>query len=402
MDYSANFLTLEKIEKAIELPFSDICEMLSRYVYFKGLVWNSEHEITYVDGYFIIESTEINYYEFTAEEIENDYHLTEPDTPDTERLITIKGSEFSNNADLIDKILPLKGSQDIDEALYSYKQLCQLMKKFGCPQPLSTAELSKKDYAYDVKLLNQKSNFTLDDAAKIAANIYYTSHTPIFSQLSHPLKNHYMELLSDCIKGSNQDDFKLHTVELWCTNNDEFGDRYSKTYENGTYLKQKATLDYQLTIISKQEFVRWCEYENVDTGLTYELKIFDESIEALKAENEKLKTQIRPQGFQQAPPSIPNNDSEKIKELNKKIGLLTEESSLLKESSFPFMTLKLKTILEAQKEFWVDYNKDQPPSQQLIINHLTEQLGLKMSSNGPNRTAAELAKAIQPDEIKRK
>ena len=51
MDYSENFLTLEQLEKLIELPFSDICEMLNRYVYYKGLVWGDGHEITYVNGY---------------------------------------------------------------------------------------------------------------------------------------------------------------------------------------------------------------------------------------------------------------------------------------------------------------------------------------------------------------
>jgi hypothetical protein len=401
MDLSANFFTEKQLEKAIELPFSDIKDMLDEFVYYKGLI-KKDDGITYVDGYFIIEETEVHAYQFTREERENDYHLAEPETPVEVTIYAITGTEYSNNSELIGNTYNLKTQKEYDNIVYSHKQICEVAEKIGLPQPKSASELSKKEFSYDLKLLNQKSNFTLDDASKIAANIYSTCHTPFISQLIDPLKNHYLELLSDCIKGSNQDDFKLHTVELWCSYNDEFGERYSKSYDNGTYLKQKAVLDYRLTIISKREFLRWCEYENVDTGLTYEFKIFDESIEALKAENEKLKTQIRPQGFQQAPPSTPNNDSEKIKELNIKIGQLTEESSLLKENSFPVMTLKLQTILEAQKEFWVDYNKDQPPSQQIIINHLTEQLGLKMSANGPNRTAAELAKAIQPDEIKRK
>ena len=197
-------------------------------------------------------------------------------------MISIKGSEYSNKSDLIDKSLKPKGSVDIEDYLYSHKQLCQLMNKLGCPEPKSITELSKKDYYYDVKLLNQKSNFTLEDAAKVAANIY-TNGFGGFNPNS-PLKNHYMELLSDCIKGTNQHGFKLHTVELWCSYYDEFGERYSKTYKNGTYLKQQAILDYQLTIISKQEFVRWCEYEGIDTGLTYEPKSFDESIESLKME----------------------------------------------------------------------------------------------------------------------
>ena len=281
MDYSSNFFTQGKIEKAIEVSFSEIKELLSRYVHIKGLVWN-ESELTYVDGYFIVEDIKPNIYEFTREEIESGYHLNEPDTPTSDRLISIKGSDYSNKSDLIDKSLKPKGSVDIEDYLYSHKQLCQLMKKLGCPEPKSITELSKKDYYYDVKLLNQKSNFTLEDAAKVAANIYINGFGGF--EPHSPLKNHYMELLSDCIKGTNQHGFKLHTVELWCSYYDEFGERYSKTYKNGTYLKQQAVLDYQLTIISKQEFVRWCEYEGIDTGLTYEPKSFDESIESLKME----------------------------------------------------------------------------------------------------------------------
>lgn len=281
MDYSSNFFTQGKIEKAIEVSFSEIKELLSRYVHIKGLVWN-ESELTYVDGYFIVEDIKPNIYEFTREEIESGYHLNEPDTPTSDRLISIKGSDYSNKSDLIDKSLKPKGSVDIEDYLYSHKQLCQLMKKLGCPEPKSITELSKKDYYYDVKLLNQKSNFTLEDAAKVAANIYINGFGGF--EPHSPLKNHYMELLSDCIKGTNQHGFKLHTVELWCSHYEEFGERYSKTYKNGTYLKQQAVLDYQLTIISKQEFVRWCEYEGIDTGLTYEPKSFDESIESLKME----------------------------------------------------------------------------------------------------------------------
>ncbi|WP_157752189.1 hypothetical protein [Shewanella benthica] len=84
----------------------------------------------------------------------------------------------------------------------------------------------------------------------------------------------------------------MHTLELWCSNNDEFGDRYSKRYDNGTYLKQSAVIDYELTVISKRELLRWCEYEGINTGLHYEARAFEDSIEALSLENEKLKANI--------------------------------------------------------------------------------------------------------------
>jgi hypothetical protein len=109
---------------------------------------------------------------------------------------------------------------------------------------------------------------------------------------SFTLFDHYRELLSDCIKGTNQHGFKLHTVELWCSYNDEFGESYSKSYENGIYFKQQATLDSELTTISKREFVRWCKYENVDTGLYYFPKHVDESIEALEMKLDESEKEV--------------------------------------------------------------------------------------------------------------
>ena len=290
MDHSENFLTLEQIEKLIELPVSNIRDLLSSFVYFKGLVYGHGHKIIYVDGYYIIEQTEMAYDVYNREDIEC---LQSLGRDVSESIISIKGCEFSNNSDLIDVEVSLKNSLEIDVVLYSYKQLCEIMKNLGAPEPKCKSELTKKVYSYDLELINQKSNFTLNDAAKIAANIYSISSInfiPIVGTQS--LYYHYVELLSDCIKGTNQHNFKLHTVELWCSHNDEFGESYSKTYDNGTYLKQKATLDLELTIISKHEFIRWCEFESVDTGLYYQPKNFEESIDALLLKNENLEKKI--------------------------------------------------------------------------------------------------------------
>jgi hypothetical protein len=412
MDYSENFITQEQIERVIELPFSEIDNMLIKYVYFKGLVYGRERVITYVDGYFIFKVSEIIIDDFTREELERDPYLAEMDrlVSDADRaplkmLEEIKGTKFSNNDDLIGVGLSPKISSELDVVLYSYKQLCQLMKKLGCPDPKPLTELAKKEYAYDVELVNQKSNFTLSEAVRIAANSYDTSKRRnaqvMYTPITGALMDHYLELLSDCIKGTNQHGFKLHTVELWCSYNDEGGESYSNSYDNGTYLKQKATLDSKLTIISKREFVRWCEYENVDTGLTLENKDFEESIEALKAENEKLKAQQRP--AQQIPPSMLNkNNNEKIERLNTEIKSLTEEVELLKGNSFSVMTTKLKAILATQNKYWISYDNMNLPTQQEISNFIAEKLNLTVTVKSTNRTADELAKAIQPDEIKRK
>jgi hypothetical protein len=283
VDYSKNFLTFEQIEKLIELPFSDIREMLTQHVNFKGLVYVREHEVTYVNGYFIIEDTGGTYDRINA------------DNPISETLYKIKGTEFSNNEGLMGLVLVLKSSQELDVVLYSYKQLCELMIKLGCPEPKCLTELTKKEYFYDLKTVNQKSNFTLEDAAKIAANIYSTSSdSPIIFIKDPPyiLYEHYKELLSDCIKGTNQHGFKLHTVILWCFYTDGFGDTLSQSYDNGTYFKQQATLDSELTTISKREFVRWCKYENVDTGLYYFPKYVDESIEALEMKLDESEKEV--------------------------------------------------------------------------------------------------------------
>jgi hypothetical protein len=311
MDYSENFLTQEQVEKIIELPFISIHEMLDRYVHYKGLVYGVENEITYVNGYVVIGLTEYSYDEYSREQIDEDYLLAEPDRP--EIVVSVKVTEFSNKDDLIGEEVSLKSSFDIDVALYSYKQLGELMNKLGCPEPKPLTELSKKEYAYDIELVNQKSNFTLDNAARIAANVYKTSIRSNLQQQYMPktmaLMDHYLELLSDCIKGTNQHGFKLHTVELWCSYNDEFGESYSKSYDNGIYLKQKATLDSKLTIISKREFVRWCEFEGVDTGLYYHPKDIEESVEALKLKLDKsVKEEARLLGLYI---NVPENQSSK-------------------------------------------------------------------------------------------
>jgi hypothetical protein len=349
MDYSENFLTQDQIEKAIELSFSDIDGMLIRYVYFKGLVHGHEMETTYVDGYFIIESTHSVTYQCTRKDLDNDPNFNGYSREDLEELIEIKGSEFSNNNNLIDKVLPLKNSQEIDVVLYSYKQLCQLMAKLGCPEPKCLAELNKKEYFYDLKIVNQKSNFTLSDAARIAANIYSTSSirpSVFISDPRYELYTHYLEVLADCIKGNNQYYFKLHTIELWCSYNDEFGDSYSKSYDNGTYLKQRATINSELTIISKREFVRWCEYENVDTGLYYHPKQFDESIEALEM---KL--------------------YESEKEVSRLLKIVHDEPSqkLSKVGSYP---PELQLVIDAFDQFC--FSTDKPPTNEVIRTWLLE------------------------------
>ncbi|UJF21499.1 hypothetical protein [Shewanella sp. OMA3-2] len=313
MDKLNNYFSKKKLARAIELPFSDIEDMLDKYIYFKGLI-QKDGCFLYVDDYFILEQTEMNIPDFTVEEYESGYAYMEPDMAAYEVVIAVKGAEFSKNSELIGNSYKLKKPKEVDEIFYSYQQLCDLSKNIGIPQPKSKEELLKKEFVYDVNILNLKSNFTLKEASQIAGNVYGC-------QIEETL---YLEMLSDCIKGTNIDGFKLHTVELWCFYHSYEEDNYSKPYDNGTYLKQRALLDYNLTIISKLEFIRWCNYEGIDTGLTYVPKDFDESIEALKEENIKLKQEILRPAPQLALPLKAKNDKE-IEQLKKQLKVLNEQ-----------------------------------------------------------------------------
>jgi len=290
MDHSKNFITIDQLQKSINIPFSDISEYLDSFVYFKGLVKTTNDDVIYVDGYFNVGETEMSFLSTGYANI--DYYVAEPDTEPSEIVIDMLGCEFSNNESLKGKSVRPKSLLELKEVFFSYSQLSDLMKKLGCPPPKDRDILVRKDFSYDVALVNQKSNFTLDDAAKIAANTYTTSPTQNKYPVESYLYTHYLELLSDCVKGTDQHNFKLHTVELWTKGSDDYCDTFSSQYENGTYLKQQAVIDFELTIISKQEFVRWCNYANIDTGLTYEIEFPIESIEALQHENEKLKKEI--------------------------------------------------------------------------------------------------------------
>tara|TARA_Y100000588_G_C14280080_1_gene936617 strand:- start:3720 stop:4859 length:1140 start_codon:yes stop_codon:yes gene_type:complete len=280
MDNDRNFFTASQMARSISIPFADIEEMLDPYIYFNGLILKGD-KVRYVDGYFIVHKTEVVTPEFTREEIESGYASCEPDMPVFDFVVEVKGTKYSNNDELIGNIYQLKTRTEVvDEVLFSYEQLCKVLSEVGYPEPIEKPQPLAKDYAYDVNVINQKSNFTLCAAAKIAANIEPNASIEMSSQRYS--YDHYLELLSDSIKGTNQHGFKLHTVELWTSCNDEFGDRYSKNYENGTFLKQRAVLDCELTVISKQEFLRWSEYQGLDIGLDYQPESISKSVELLE------------------------------------------------------------------------------------------------------------------------
>ncbi|HIF9140247.1 TPA: hypothetical protein ACX6PU_000789 [Photobacterium damselae] len=332
--------------RSISIPFADIEEMLDPYIYFQGLVFIDD-KIRYVDGYFIIHKTEVDVPDFTREEIESGYALCEPDMPVYNFLVEVKGTKYSNNDELIGTIYRLKTKTEIiDEVLFSYEQLCKVASDIGYPKPIEKLQILAKDYAYDLKVINQKSNFTLSDAAKIAANIEPTTSIEVQSQKYS--YNHYLELLSDCIKGTNQHKFKLHTVELWTSHHDEFGERYSQNYKNGTLLKQRAELDCDLTIISKQEFLRWSEYQGLDIGLEYQPQSINKSIEVLEMML-----------------------SESEEEISRLRDLLINKNSLIPESTTPPKNQyppELQIAIDAYEELCL--NEATPPTNKVIQDWL--------------------------------
>ncbi|MBA5681929.1 hypothetical protein H3N34_01710 [Photobacterium damselae subsp. damselae] len=332
--------------RSISIPFADIEEMLDPYIYFQGLVFIDD-KIRYVDGYFIIHKTEVDVPDFTREEIESGYALCEPDMPVYNFLVEVKGTKYSNNDELIGTVYRLKTKTEIiDEVLFSYEQLCKVASDIGYPKPIEKLQILAKDYAYDLKVINQKSNFTLSDAAKIAANIEPTTSIEVQSQKYS--YNHYLELLSDCIKGTNQHKFKLHTVELWTSHHDEFGERYSQNYKNGTLLKQRAELDCDLTIISKQEFLRWSEYQGLDIGLEYQPQSINKSIEVLEMML-----------------------SESEEEISRLRNLLINKNSLIPESIPPHKNQyppELQIAIDAYEELCL--NEATPPTNKVIQDWL--------------------------------
>ncbi|MBA6347529.1 hypothetical protein [Colwellia sp. BRX8-9] len=389
------FLNSSDLDVLIDIFIGDIIEDLVPYVYFKGLLLNLQNKPFYANGYFILEESEWGYSSF----------MSDDGTPKEACFIrALKGTKYSNNDRLLFHTYKLKTTCELEEKLYCYDEFKDLIDSYNIPLPRDINYLKKQLSSNGLELIKQKNHLTLDEIAELATNIHSIGQNQVVSsmiKMAHPSKNEYKQRLYDDIRGANQDGYKLHTIELWCFNNDEFGEKSSQIYKNSIYIERNVEIDFQHTIISKQEFVRWCEYQDVNIGLIYEPKNFDEPIEALKDEKETLKQQQRPP--QQLPPSVSNkNNNEKIKQLNTKIKALTDEVELLQGNSFSIMTSKLKAILATQNEYWINYDNKNLPTQQEISNFIAEKLNLTVTAKGTNRTADELAKAIQPDEIKRK
>lgn len=237
-----------QVENAIEIPFSQIENQLERYARIKGLATTDSQESspfsgltptdiqeqTYVDGYFAIGKMSFAPYPYPHEEIELIRSHSGENQPTVFVFYEAKGTKYSNNPNLLDRWIKLSEPQRIINCLYSYDQLCALMEKLGAPAPKPIEDLPQKNFQYDVETCNQKSHFTLFEAASIAANIMPWPQMP--KSVADSI-NHYLGRLQDCIDGINQHEFLLDTI------------------------------DAEKQLISKSEFLRWCEYQEIETGL---------------------------------------------------------------------------------------------------------------------------------------
>ncbi|ARD45061.1 hypothetical protein [Colwellia sp. PAMC 21821] len=271
---SLGFFTKKQLGQLIDLNIDDVIGDMDIYCKFKGLLLSRDNSPFYANGFFIIEESKWG----LSSSIDP---ITGEDSPpiDTCFITAITGTKYSDNNELLNNTYNLKTTFEKEELLYSYDEFKVALLKLGAPQTKDITELNKKSFNYDVGLINQKSNFTLEEASRIAANAPLKDQQSIFYSIS--LVQHYQEIIAECVKGQNQHGCHLITKELWVHSYSDY-EPCSRKYDNGTPLVISANIDLELTIISKNEFLRWCKYMDIETGLYYQQKSIDESVEALK------------------------------------------------------------------------------------------------------------------------
>lgn len=285
-NFREDFFTKEQLQSIIHVPVYEVISDLDEYIYYDGVLSDIPFDDDYVKAYVIgfikvkkeLAKNHLGKYinnkdgstRYNYSYICGDY-CSRPDLTNTTDLMTSTG--FKDN------------EQEIVYNFYEFKKLCDTIRL-----PIKNKSEIKfiKAFNYDVQLVNQKSNYTLIEASRIAANL---SVNPNGFEATNSTLIHYQEVLSDCVKDQHQNNFHLITKELWVHTHDEY-EPVSHKYDNGTRLKISANINLEMTIISKLEFIRWCDFMDIETGLTNDEIIVEESTEALLLENEKLKKEI--------------------------------------------------------------------------------------------------------------
>jgi len=190
-------------------------------------------------------------------------------------------------------------------------------------------------------------------------------------------------------------------------------------------INKDKTISYSGTLITKESVATWL----LNNGQSQYAKNVMPNIESLLKEKELAESQRQKQWSQVPSSKTTDKATEKLiienKELMRKVKELEDKNldlifkipleigdndlnhkvakkEEINKNTFPSMTLKLQVMLTAQNKYWDNYNKNKISSQQEISNFIADELGLKITIKGTNRTADELAKAIQPDDVKRK
>lgn len=386
-----DYYTFNELDTLIGIQLRDFIEELVEHTTYTGLLYDNDGGLFYADGIFEIMETEWPTQSFSNEEIKLGAHLVEQDREVECRLISVVGTKGSNNNDLIGSTYKVKSYHSVNEVLFSFEEFKNIINKLGIPLIADRSELHKKKFNYDAQIVNQKTLFTLYEACSIASNVKLSSiPRPMFDC---ELFDHNLSVMSECVKGQNQKGFHLITKELWISTTDDCYEPCSRKYNNGTTLNVDVVLDQILTVISKNELIRWCEFMEIETGLTKDDDVENESVEFLKLEIERLRN-TPPQQMCPQPP--PLQDTSEVEKLKNELSIKEKEIDTLKENTFIEMTKTLKVMRDAQAKFWKDYNPDNIPKQKNVNFFISEKLGL--SQTGDNRKAAELATAIKPIE----
>lgn len=387
----SDYYTFNELNTLIGISLRDFIEELSEHTRFTGLLHDNNGGLFYASGIFEVMETEWPTQPFSYEEIESGSHLVEQDRPVDCRLISVSGTKGSNNNKLTGHTFKVKSYHSVDEVLFSFEDFNNIINKLGIPLIANRTELHKKKFNYDIHKVNQKTIFTLYEACSIASNIKLASiPRPMFDC---ELFDHNLSVMSECAKGQNQKGFHLITKELWISTTDDCYEPCSRKYNNGTTLNIDVVLDKMLTVISKNELIRWCEFMDVKTGLIKDEEVENESVEFLKVEVERLQKLVRkspPRSTQQVPqqalqPPVPVQNNEvklDIRTTNKTIivslglmaWMLSEKTSILCRGGKPNKTRIEKAIKNAVSE--LDMINPDNDNHGIIVGNLERDISL--------------------------
>ena len=282
------FYTLDQLDSLIDISIDDISDLLDRYVEFKGLLYDENGKRTHAEGLFVINGATMPQKQPSGEYIDSEYSQLHDDFSDLEVLTPVTGTKYSNNDVLIGNHYKIKTQHDIKQSLYSYEQFKDVAAGMSLPFLDIEKKRDSKTFNYNVQQVNQKSLFTLKEAIYIASNT--DEKYALFSPSR--LLEHTLQILCDCVKGQNGSGFHLVTIELWIKYYCTLNQRYESALCDVSELTPRTIIDIERTLISKSEFLRWCKFMNIETGLTADVVVENESVEYLKFENARLKKQV--------------------------------------------------------------------------------------------------------------